>query len=108
MLRNVKFHNCKGLSQEQIAAIDNMKAPKTRGFLSNLFSGIGRSLVRGFNAVRSLFSGTDLSGVLRQRTDAIRNMRPVKLPELPQVTVPISMDTEQMGRLTGLGNIMSG
>ena len=104
MLRNVKIHNCKGLSKEQIAAIDNMKAPKTRGFLSNLFSSIGRSLVRGFNAVRSLFSGTDLSGVLRQRTDAIRNMLPVKLPELPQLTVPISMDTEQMGRLTGLGN----
>ena len=104
MLTNVKIHNCKGLSPQQIYAIDNMRAPKTRGFLSNLFSSIGRSLVRGINAVRARISGINLSGVLRERTDAIRNMQPRELRPLPPETQPVSMDNEQMGHLTGLGN----
>ena len=104
MLRNARFHTCSGLTQHQIAAIDNMRAPRVRGFFANLFSGVGRTLVRGINAVRARFSGVNLSGVLRERTDAIRHMTPVKISDLPPETAPVSMDNEQMGRLTGLGN----
>jgi hypothetical protein len=104
MLRNVKFHKCSGLSEAQIAAIDNMRAPKTRGFFSNLFSAIGRSFVKGINAVKSLFSSTKLNDTIRNRTAEIRNMTPFDMSELPDDSKKISFDMDQMGKLTGLGS----
>ncbi len=104
MLQNAKFHKCSGLSDVQIAAIDNMKAPKVRGFFSNLFSAIGRSFVRGINAIKSAFSSNNLNDTIKNRTSEIRKMNPVMMTELPEDSKKISCDLDQMGKLTGLGD----
>ena len=104
MLRNVRFHRCTGLNNEQIAVIDNMRAPKVRGFFSNLFSKIGRSVVGFVHAFKSRETRTILNDTLRTRTNALRNIKADKLPELPRDSTPVSMDAGQIGKLTGLGS----
>ena len=105
MLKNVKFHKCNGLSQEQIRVIDNLRAPKTRGFFSNLFSKIGRSIVSFVSLFRSSSSKARANDTLRERTEMLRAPTiGYQIKPLPKDTQPVSMDYEQMGRLTGLGS----
>ena len=104
MLKDVRFHECKGLSHEQVAVIDHLRAPKTRGFFSNLFSKIGRSIVSFVSLFRSS-SKARANATLQERTEMLRApTMGYQIKPLPKGTQPVSMDCEQMGSLTGLGS----
>ncbi len=57
LLRNAKLQKSSGLSSGQSSALKKLSLARIGGYLGDLFSAAGKSLVKGFRAVRNFFAG---------------------------------------------------
>ncbi len=57
LLRNAKLQKSSGLSSGQSSALKKLSLARIGGYLGDLFSAAGKSLVKGFRAVRNFFTG---------------------------------------------------